>query len=93
VDIEEYKRLPLARWNLSLEEACDKGRVEVWFDSDEWGWPSEGGPLNPVRGYISRSVGPTRVFILLRRRDSSGGFPIDADHIFDIRPIGWSPRI
>ena len=91
MNIEDYKRMSLARWHLTLEEVCDKGRVEVWFDSDEWGWPSSVGLLNPVRGYVSRSVGPQKIYILLRRRDSSGGYPIYDDHIYDISPIGWRP--
>ena len=76
---------------LTLEEAFQRGcRVEIAFDGDEWGWPSSIGPLNPVRGYITKNS-PTariRIYLLARRRDSLGGYQIsDRDHIKSIRGV------
>jgi hypothetical protein len=75
---------------MTLEEAYQSGRrVRITFTSDDWGWPSEGGPLNPVTGRVSKnSAGAqVRIYILLRRRDSLGGYPIDGDHIASIEPL------
>lgn len=75
---------------LTLEDAYRyKGRVEITFTGDEWGWPSEGGPLNPVRGYITKNSPKAkwRIYILLRLRSSCGGYQINADHIKSIREV------
>lgn len=83
-------RTRLGRRFLTLEEAYRyKGRVEITFDSDEWGWPSSVGPLNPVRGYVGKNIASARwrIYILTRLRSSWGGYQIDADHIVSIREV------
>ena len=76
---------------LTLEETYQrKCRVEIAFESDDWGWPSSVGPMNPVRGYITKNS-PTarwRIYLLARRRDSMGGYQIDErSHIQSIREV------
>jgi hypothetical protein len=79
---------------VTLEEAWRyQCRVEITFTDDIWGWPSSAGPLNPVRGYVSKSKGhgpnPIRIFLLIRQKNSNGGYEIRDDHIKSIREVRY----
>lgn len=67
----------------ALEGARRSGdRIRIWYGDSETGkaWPDE----FSIIGYVSRSVGPQKVPILLHDARSIGGMPILADRIVRI---------
>lgn len=70
---------------VTLEQAADdRLRVEIrWVEG--YGYAS--GPT--MRTYIGRNseAAKARIFLLLRRRDSSGGYQIDQSEIASMREV------
>lgn len=67
-----------------LENAIARGRrVKITFQPG-YGWVTGPGPLEVVTGYVGRSSGPQPCYILLRYRNSTGGYALDPSTIVRI---------